>query len=155
MVVPLGKYMENHGKFGSKLDSYPKVFATNYFLKSKGGKYLNVILDKLIWVIWSEGRVHNDFEAIMTPIGFIPKYLDLKALFMQYLDKEYKEEDYNQQFSIRPRKILEKLDRIEEMYKKEKNVPEFFWSLLNNQRLELTNLLNEYVMDEIPPYLLK
>ncbi|MFX1568033.1 MAG: phosphoenolpyruvate carboxykinase (GTP) [Promethearchaeota archaeon] len=155
MVVPLGKYIENHKKFGSKLKSCPKVFATNYFLKSKEGKYLNGILDKLIWVIWSEGRVHNDFDAIPTPIGFIPEYLDLKSLFMQYLNKDYKEADYNLQFSIRPSKILQKIDRIEEMYKKENYVPDFFWKLLNNQKKDLNNLLNEFGMDEIPPYLLR
>jgi len=155
MVVPLGRYIENHEKFGGKLESRPKVFATNYFLKSKEGKYLNGILDKLIWVIWSEGRVHNDFEAIRTPIGFIPEYKDLKSLFIQYLNKDYKEEDYNLQFSIRPRKILQKLDRIEKMYKKENYVPDFFWNLLNNQRKNLNSLLNEFGMDEIPPYLLK
>ncbi|MFW9900323.1 MAG: phosphoenolpyruvate carboxykinase (GTP) [Candidatus Thorarchaeota archaeon] len=155
MVVPLGKYIDNHEKFGCKLESRPKVFATNYFLKNKEGKYLNGILDKLIWVIWSEGRVYNDFEAIRTPIGFIPEYKDLKSLFMQYLNKDYKEEDYNLQFSIRPRKILQKLDRIEKMYKKENYVPDFFWKLLFNQRKDLNSLLNEFGMDEIPPYLLR
>ena len=155
MVVQLGKYIENHEKFGTKLEYPPKVFATNYFLKSKEGKYLNGILDKLVWVIWSEGRVYNDFEAIKTPLGFIPEYLDLKSLFLQYLNKDYKEDEYNLQFSIRPRKILQKLDRIEEMYKRENYVPDFFWKLLNSQKKDLNELLNEFDMDEIPPYLLR
>ena len=155
MVVPLGKYLRNHQKFGNKLDHCPKVFATNYFLKNKKRKYLNGILDKLCWVIWAEGRVHNNFETIETPIGYIPKYLDLKTLFKQYLDKDYKEEDYIEQFSIRPNKILEKLDRIEAMYKKEKGIPEFFWNILNNQRTNLIDLKHVYDSEEISPYYFK
>ncbi len=155
LVLSLGKYLKNHQKFGNQLDHCPKVFATNYFLKNKEGKYLNGILDKLCWVIWAEGRVHNDYEAIKTPIGYIPIYLDLKTLFKQYLQKEYTEEDYNKQFSIRPNKLLDKLDRIETMYKKEKDVPKFFWNLLENLRINLRNLLKEYPMEEISPLSLK
>ncbi len=155
LVISLGKYLKNHLKFGTRLKFCPKVFATNYFLKNKDGKYLNGILDKLCWVIWSEGRTHNDFEAIKTPIGYIPKYLDLKTLFKQYLDKEYTEKDYVEQFSIRIKNILEKLDRIEHIYKKEKDVPKFFWNILSNQRISLKNLKKEYGMEEISPILLE
>jgi phosphoenolpyruvate carboxykinase (GTP) len=129
------------------------VFATNYFLKNKEGRYLNDILDKLSWVIWAEGRVHNGFKAIETPIGYIPTFIDLKNLFKQYLDKDYKEEEYIQQFSIRPQKILEKLDRIENMYKKEKGVPKFFWNILNNQRKSLIDVKKKFDSEEISPLL--
>jgi len=155
LVLSLGKYLRNHQKFGNQLDHCPKVFATNYFLKNKEGKYLNGILDKLCWVIWAEGRVHNDYEAIETPIGYIPIYLDLKVLFKQYLQKEYTEEDYIKQFSIRPNKLLGKLDRIETMYKKEKDVPKFFWNLLKSLRKNIRNLLKEYNTEEISPLSLK
>ncbi|MCK4380133.1 MAG: phosphoenolpyruvate carboxykinase (GTP) [Candidatus Lokiarchaeota archaeon] len=155
LVVSLGKYLRNHQKFGNQLDHCPKVFATNYFLKDKDGKYLNGILDKLCWVIWTEGRANGDFKAIETPIGYIPEYPDLQLLFKQYLDKNYSEQDYIKQFSIRPIKILDKLDRIETMYKKEKNVPKFFWDILQNQRISLKNLQKEYCMEEISPILLK
>ena len=155
MVVSLGKYLKNHQEFGNKLEYPPKVFATNYFLKSKDGKYLNGILDKLCWVIWAEGRIHNDFEAITTPIGYIPEYKDLRTLFKQYLNEDYQEDNYIEQFSIRPKKVLEKLDRIEAMYIKEKEVPEFFWDILNNHRIELTNLIKEYGKEEISPLLFR
>ncbi|GAH01225.1 unnamed protein product, partial [marine sediment metagenome] len=112
-------------------------------------------LDKLCWVIWAEGRANGDFKAIETPIGYIPEYSDLQLLFKQYLDKEYTEKDYIEQFSIRPNKLLDKLDRIETMYKKEKDVPKFFWNILKNQRISLRNLLKEYSMEDISPILLK
>ncbi|MFX1236178.1 MAG: phosphoenolpyruvate carboxykinase (GTP) [Promethearchaeota archaeon] len=140
IVVPLGKYLENHQKFGNSLEHPPKVFATNYFLKNNEDKYITGMLDKLVWVMWAESRFHGEFDAIKIPIGYIPKYEDLKLLFKEYLDEEYDKEDYVEQFSIRITKILEKLDRVESAYKKEKNMPDFFWNILNNQRTELTSL---------------
>lgn len=151
LVVPLGKYLKNHQKFGSRLQYPPRVFATNYFLKNKDGKYLNGILDKLCWVIWAEGRTNGDYDSINTPIGFIPQYKDLKEIFKIYLNKEYSENDYIEQFSIRIQCVLEKLDRIEAMYKKEKNIPDFFWSVLKIQRSELLILSKKYNKDIISP----
>lgn len=151
LVVPIGKYLENHQQFGARLKYPPKVFATNYFLKNKEGKYLNGILDKLIWVVWAEGRCNNEFEVIKTPIGYIPKYHDLKQLFNTYLNKIYSEKDYEEQFSIRVLQLLEKLDRIENIYKKEKNIPQFFWETLYKQRDELKKLRNRFNKDIILP----
>ncbi|MFX1361552.1 MAG: phosphoenolpyruvate carboxykinase (GTP) [Promethearchaeota archaeon] len=143
LVVPLGKYLENHQRFGQSLDFPPKVFATNYFLKNKEGKYLNGILDKLIWVMWAELRVYSDVSAIETPIGYIPKFEDLESLFKRYLDKIYTKDDYVEQFSIRVKKLIEKLDRVEEVYKKEKGMPNFFWDILNEQRVKLNDIKKE------------
>lgn len=151
LVVPLGKYLTNHEKFGSRLKFPPKVFATNYFLKSKDGKYLNGMLDKLIWVMWAEGRTNNEFVGVKTPIGYIPKYEDLKNLFEIYLNKEYSESDYKQQFSIRIKKLIEKLDRIKKMYQSEKNVPIFFWNIINQQMSSLNELSKKHNNDEISP----
>ncbi|MFX0075860.1 MAG: phosphoenolpyruvate carboxykinase (GTP) [Candidatus Hermodarchaeota archaeon] len=151
LVVPLGKYLKNHQKFGNKLKHCPQVFATNYFLKAKDGKYLNGILDKKVWVIWAEGRTKRDFEAIKTPIGYLPKYKDLKDLFKLELNKDYFQEDYIEQFSLRINFLLDKLNRVEAMYKKEKEIPDFFWSILQNQRTELNDLKNKYGKNEISP----
>ena len=150
LVIPLGKYLKNHQIFGNSLDFCPKVFATNYFLK-KDGKYLNGMLDKKVWVIWAEGRTHNDFDAIKTPIGFIPKFEDLNHLFDIELNKIYTENDYLEQFKIRVSKLLNKLDRVEKMFKAEKNIPNFFWNILNKQRSNLFKLRNNFVEDEISP----
>ncbi|MFX1256513.1 MAG: phosphoenolpyruvate carboxykinase (GTP) [Promethearchaeota archaeon] len=151
IVIPLSKYLKNHQKFGTNLKHPPKVFATNYFLKNKEGKYLNGMLDKLCWVIWAEGRTHGEFDAIKTPIGFLPKYNDLKTLFKQYLNRVYDEENYVRQFSIRTKHLLEKLDRVEAMFKKEKNMPEFFWNTLNRQRTGLMQLRKKYNREIISP----
>ena len=144
LVVPLGKYLKNHEIFGSSIQHPPKVFATNYFLKNKEGKYLNGILDKLIWVMWAELRVHNDVDAIKTPIGYIPLYEDLRELFKMYLNKNYSKDEYLEQFSIRGENVIQKLNRVEIMYKEERDIPQFFWDILNKRKKELLELIDQY-----------
>ena len=151
IVVPLGKYLKNHQKFGNSLKYCPKVFSTNYFLKGKDGNYLNGMLDKLCWVIWAEGRTHGDYSAIKTPIGFIPVHDDLKMIFKEYLDKDYSEKEYVEQFSLRTIHLIEKLNRIEEIYKTESNVPDFFWNILYDLRDKLRNLKIKHGKEEISP----
>ncbi|NHJ19854.1 MAG: phosphoenolpyruvate carboxykinase (GTP) [Candidatus Lokiarchaeota archaeon] len=151
LVVPLGKYLKNHQKFGNRLKYCPLVFATNYFLKGKDGKYLNGILDKKIWVIWAEGRTKGDFDAIKTPIGYIPKYDDLKQLFKLELGKDYLQEDYIEQFTIRMDFLLDKLNRVEEMYKTEMEIPKFFWEILQDQRSKLIDLKKQSGKEKISP----
>jgi phosphoenolpyruvate carboxykinase (GTP) len=151
LTVPLGTYIRNHLKFGEELDKPPKVFATNYFLK-ENGKFLNEKVDKKVWLMWMEGRIHDEYEAIETPIGFIPKYEDLKNLFRQIFSKDYAKEDYEKQFSIRVTKLLEWLDRIEAIYKEESDVPEVFHDHINQQRERLIEAREKYKKDVISPF---
>jgi phosphoenolpyruvate carboxykinase (GTP) len=152
LVVSLGKYLGNHKQFGDRLEYCPQVFSTNYFLKGKDGKYLNGILDKKVWVIWAEGRTQGDYDAIKTPIGYLPKFGDLKNLFKLELNKEYSREDYEEQFTIKINFILEKLNRIEKMYKAEKEIPKFFWDILLMLRTGLIGLRKKTGKEEINPF---
>jgi phosphoenolpyruvate carboxykinase (GTP) len=136
LSVPLGTYIKSHLDFGEYLDKPPRVFSTNYFLK-ENGKYLNGMMDKKVWIMWMEGRTHNEFRAIETPIGYIPAHEDLRLLFKKYLGKDYTKEDYNKQFGIRIGKLLGKLDRIEQIFKAEENIPRVFWEHLKQQRARL------------------
>ncbi|HIE25359.1 MAG TPA: phosphoenolpyruvate carboxykinase (GTP) [Anaerolineales bacterium] len=145
VIVPLSLYLTNHLKFGKKLKRCPKVFSTNYFIKDAEGKYMNEKTDKRVWALWAEGRVHGDYEAIETPIGLLPKYEDLKTLFDgAFDDRDYTQEEYNQQFSIRIDKYLAKLDRMEELYSVEENMPEEFWTVLKSQRAGLKALAEKH-----------
>ena len=139
MVVPLGLYLSNHIKFGRSLSSCPKVFATNYFLKHEG-VYTNEKVDKKVWVLWAEGRVHGGYGAIKTPIGYIPEYGDLRDLFIQVFGREYTLEEYELQFSVRLDRFLEKIARMEELFKPEPQMPSEFWEVLNQQKAELDAL---------------
>ncbi len=151
LTVPLGVYIKNHLKFGDDLSKEPLVFATNYFLK-EDGKFLNEKVDKKVWLMWAEGRVHNEYEAIETPIGHIPKYDDLKGLFKQIFDKDYTKEDYEKQFSVRVDKWLAKMDRIEEIYKAEEEIPKVFHDHLEQQRTRLKEAKEKFGKDDISPF---
>ncbi|GAB4322781.1 MAG: phosphoenolpyruvate carboxykinase (GTP) [Promethearchaeota archaeon] len=157
LVVPLGVYLENHRRFGRSLEKVPRVFATNYFLKKGGrpdGKYLNAIPDKKVWVLWAEGRTNGEFGAVTTPVGLIPRYEDLRDLFRQVFDKEYSEEEYVEQFSIRVDRWLEKVDRVEAMFREEEAggaIPEFFWEELRALRDRLLQAKEEHGPGDISP----
>lgn len=150
IVVPLDKYFDNHAKFGARLaDNAPKVFATNYFLK-KDGEYTNKKVDKKIWLLWAEGRMHGEYEAIETPIGYLPKHKDLHDLFKRVFNRDYSEQDYVDQFSLRIEKLLEKLDRMEKMFK-EDDVSNFLFENLNKQRSDLKALKEKHGKSVLSP----
>jgi len=150
LTVRLGTYLSNHIKFGRKLKNCPKVFATNYFLKSED-EYCNEKVDKEVWLLWAEGRVHGEYEAVGTPIGYLPKYEDLKTLFKQVFNRSYKERDFELQFSIRVEKLLKKFARMEEFYKSEPGMPEEFWDIHNRLKAGLEALKAETGRSEVPP----
>ena len=102
-------------------------------------------------MIWAEGRTQGDFGAIETPIGYLPKYQDLKILFKTELDKTYSEQDYIEQFSLRIDNLLAKLDRMNEMYKAEEDVPRFFWKILNDMEIKLQKLKENHGTAIISP----
>jgi len=150
LMIPLGVYIQNHLDFGNDVAQKPIIFATNYFLK-EDGKFLNSKLDKKIWLLWMEERVHNEISAIETPIGFIPKYEDLQRLFKENLHRDYTEEEYDRQFTIRIPRLTERLDRIEAIYRKEPNVPEFFFEHIDEQRKKLLAARDEFSKEFIQP----
>jgi len=139
LSYPMGSYLQNNLDFGAGLEAPPKVFNVNYFQK-KDGEYLTGMHDKRVWVKWMELRVHGEAEAIETPVGYIPKYEDLQRLFKDVLGKDYSEEDYVEQFTIRTPELLAKIERIREIYKDEVNVPANFQKLLDEQEVRLKEL---------------
>jgi phosphoenolpyruvate carboxykinase (GTP) len=151
LVVPLSTYIKNHLKFGERLDKTPLIFATNYFLK-ENDKYLNDKTDKKVWLLWMEGRVHGEYKAIETPVGFIPLYEDIKHLFKQIFNKDYTKEMYEKQFSIRAKNYLDKLNRMEQIFKEEEDIPEEFHIHLNQQKQRLNDAIARYKKDTINPF---
>lgn len=115
--IPLGRYIQNYLDFAKGVNSPPPIFSVNYFLRDQNNKFLSGKLDKMVWVLWAELRVHGDVDAIKTPTGWIPKYEDLAPLFKSKLKKEYSQENYIRQFTIRAAKLIEKFDRVEKIYR--------------------------------------
>ena len=115
--VPFTKFIEKHLEFGKNLKDVPKVYQTNYFLKNDRGDFTNTKLDKKVWLLWAEGRIHGDYDAIATPVGNIPEYEDLRILFSENLNYYYTRKEYDEQFSIRVDRYLEKMDRMKDAFK--------------------------------------
>ncbi|MDP8012005.1 MAG: phosphoenolpyruvate carboxykinase (GTP) [Thermoplasmata archaeon] len=151
LSVDLGKYLQNYISFQKKLKKIPKIFAVNYFLREKDGKFLNEKTDKAAWLKWMELRVHNDIGAIETPIGFIPKYEDLIPIFKKVLNKEYKKEDYEKQFTLRVPELLEKNKRIRKIYEDIKTTPKEIFDELDSERNRLIEAKEKYG-DYISPF---
>jgi phosphoenolpyruvate carboxykinase (GTP) len=115
--IPLGKYIQNNLDFAKGVKNPPLIFSVNYFLRDENGKFLNGKLDKMIWLLWAELRVHNEVDAIRTPMGWIPKYEDLVPLFKSKLNIDYTKEAYIKQFTIRAANLIVKLERVEKVYR--------------------------------------
>jgi len=149
--VPLGTYIENHLKFTNDLKVIPKIYATNYFLKNEAGKYVNEKMDKRVWLLWAEGRVCSEFEAVETPVGLIPKYEDLRTLFVRELNKDYAKAEYLQQFSLRVTKYLEKMERMIKIFENIEMPAAFTEELkAQNERLKLAKA--KYGEETISPF---
>ncbi len=133
--IPIGKYLENHIRFGRDLKSPPKVFYVNYFLRDASGDFTNTKMDKKVWVRWMERRIKGKVDAYATPIGFIPKYEDLVELFQKELSKGYPKEDYESQFMTHIPEFLDKLRLAEEFFgKADTFIPQEISDMINIQR---------------------
>jgi len=151
LSIPIGKYIDDNLKFGSGIKNPPKIFSVNYFIRDKNGKFLNHKNDKHVWLKWMELRVNNEAEAIKTPTGLIPEYKDLKDLFKKVLNKNYTEEDYIKQFTIRIPENIAKIDRLAEIYKtRVVDTPKIVFKVLEEQKERLEQAKNSHG-DYIPP----
>ncbi|MFO8007821.1 MAG: phosphoenolpyruvate carboxykinase domain-containing protein, partial [Candidatus Brocadiia bacterium] len=138
VAIPLGRYVQNNLEFCADLAEPPLVFGVNYFLRGEDGGYLNAIPDKRVWLKWMERRVHGEAGAIRTPTGLIPEYPLLHELFRSVLDKDYSREDYEEQFATRVPQHLQKLERIENIYRTQvDDTPETVFQVIADQRKRL------------------
>ena len=137
LSVPLARYIDMNLEFGERAINPPLIFGANYFLKGEDGQYLNSIADKRVWLKWMAARVHGELGAIETPVGHIPKYEDLAKLFREVLGKDYSQKDYDTQFTIRMPHLLEKIERMKEIYAKVPDVSEKLTRALEDQESRL------------------
>jgi phosphoenolpyruvate carboxykinase (GTP) len=130
-------------------DKRPVMAGLNYFLthQARGGegtKLLGEKRDVKVWLAWLERRAHGDVEAIETPIGYVPRYDDLKTLFSTIIDKTYPESLYNQQFSLYIDNILSRIELQIEAYRKEEQIPVQLFKVLEAQQEGLTRLKDQF-----------
>jgi phosphoenolpyruvate carboxykinase (GTP) len=151
LSIPIGRYIEDNINFGAALANPPLIFSVNYFLRTPDGQFANHKTDKRVWLKWMELRVHGDVDAIKTPTGFIPIYADLQRLFQEILKRDYSEEDYIQQFSVRVPHHLAKIERLMEIYRTMvTDTPQQLFDVLEEQRKRLQAAHAQFG-DEISP----
>jgi len=144
-------YMDAQFKFfgNPRIDPshQPIMAGLNYFLthEARGGdskKLLGEKRDVRVWLTWLGHRANSKVDAILTPIGYIPKYDDLKGLFEKLISKDYPKDLYNKQFSLYVDNIVARMDMQINTYGKEKNLPPRLFEILNIQKEELLALKN-------------
>lgn len=156
----LGDYMDAQFKFFGNPDIAPDgkpiMAGLNYFLthRARGGDsgaLLGEKRDVKVWLAWLERYAHNDVGSIEVPIGHIPLYEDLSALFQEIIDKPYSRELYEKHFSLYIDNIVKRLSMQIDAYSKEKNIPETLFRVLNNQKEELL-LMKKEKGDVVSPW---
>jgi phosphoenolpyruvate carboxykinase (GTP) len=149
----LADYMGAQFKFwgSDKLsdEGRPLLCGLNYFLThgargGEGNKLIGEKRDVRVWLTWLERFAHNEVEAIETPIGFLPRYEDLKNLFKSEIGKDYPRSLYDMQFSIYVDKIVARIDLQKEAYGKEENLPQRLFEVYDEQRSELLALKDKH-----------
>ncbi len=149
----LGDYMDAQFKFFSssdiKEDYKPVMAGLNYFLtdQARGGETTRLLGEKRdvkVWLSWLERYAHNEIDFIETPIGNLPKYEDLKALFKQIINKDYSEELYTKQFSLYVDNIINRIDLQQTAYSKEEDIPAALFDILAKQKSGLEGLKEKY-----------
>ncbi|MBE0585077.1 MAG: phosphoenolpyruvate carboxykinase (GTP), partial [Desulfofustis sp.] len=144
----LADYMEaqfaffNSAKIGAT--ARPVMAGLNYFLThaNRGGSGNGLLGEKRdvkVWLGWLELFANGTVEAIETPIGFIPRYDDLKKLFAG-IDKAYPKSLYDMQFALYLDNILDRIELQTEAYKKEQGIPGKIYEVYEKQKAELLAL---------------
>lgn len=160
----LSDYMDAQFRFfghrGLSEDKKPIMAGLNYFLTdaARGGtskKLLGEKRDVKVWLAWLDRRAHHEVEALDTPVGYLPRYEDLKKLFKEIIGKEYSQDLYVKQFSLHIDKILSRIELQIEAYGKEANLPLRLFEVLKEQRTGLLALKEKYGSTVTPADLLK
>jgi len=115
---PIGEYVRNNIRFVEGMKQVPRIYAVNYFLKDGKGNFLTHKLAKKVWLHWAEQRIYDEVDAYRTPLGFIPRYEDLKSLFKEILQEDFPGELYQELFKFRIDAWTAKLERALRFYKR-------------------------------------
>ena len=142
----LGDYMTAQFAFftSRKLRQPPVMAGLNYFLThgergGQGQKLLGEKRDVRVWLGWLERFAHNEVAALNSPIGRLPRYEDLRALFA-VIGKEYEKNLYDMQFALYIDNIVRRLDLQEAAYRQEDGVPDTLFAIYTRQKAELLRL---------------
>ncbi len=136
----------NSEKFSD--ETRPVMSGLNYFLthEARGGDGSGLLGEKKdvkVWLGWLELFANGNLGAIETPVGYLPKFDDLKTLFMG-IGKEYPKSLYDMQFSLYIDKIVDRIDLQSEAYSKEPDIPQTLFDTYEKQKSELLDLKEKF-----------
>ncbi|NLX19648.1 MAG: phosphoenolpyruvate carboxykinase (GTP) [Desulfobulbus sp.] len=144
---PLSDYLEAQFNFygNPKMTQKPIMAGLNYFLTheargSDGKGLLGEKRDVHVWLGWLELYAHGDVQAIVTPIGLLPKYEDLKRLFTDKINKEYSQSLYDMQFSLYIDNLISRIDLQQAAWSKEPGASPRLFTVYEEQRAALQAL---------------
>ncbi|MBD3166189.1 phosphoenolpyruvate carboxykinase (GTP), partial [bacterium] len=148
----------NHSRFTEQ--DRPILAGLNYFLTEgarggEGTKLLGEKRDVKVWLTWLAKFAHAEVEGIETPIGFIPKYDDLKEIFKTVINKEYTKDLYNRQFAIHVDRIKSRIDLQRDAFGKEHDLPEQLFKVYDEWEAGLDTLKDKYGLIVSPEQLLQ
>jgi phosphoenolpyruvate carboxykinase (GTP) len=117
----------------------PVMAGLNYFLThgARGGEGQQLLGEKRdvkVWLGWLERLAHREVATLDTPIGYLPRYSDLAALFAAIIDKEYPEDLYTKQFSLYVDNIIGRIELQKAAYGQDENIPPQLFTILDRQR---------------------
>ena len=142
---PIGEYVRNNIQFVEGMKQVPRIYAVNYFLKDEKGDFLTHKLAKKVWLHWAEQRIYDEVDAYRTPLGFIPKYEDLKSLFKEILHEDFSRELYEELFKFRIDAWAAKISRAIRFYKRTApDCPEKYYRIWRSTMKELQDLKSEF-----------
>ena len=86
----MGDYFAHWLKMGVRLTNAPKIFHVNWFRTDRNGNFIwPGFGDNMRVLDWIIRRCENEVDAIETPIGYMPSYMDINLEGMEDFD-EYK-----------------------------------------------------------------
>ncbi len=142
---PIGEYIGNNIRFVEGLKQTPRIYAVNYFLKDEKGNFLTHKLAKKVWLHWAERRIHDEVDAYRTPLGFVPKYEDLKSLFQEIFQEDFPVELYRELFKFRIDAWEAKISRAIRFYKRTApDCPEEYYEIWRSNMQKLKDLRREF-----------
>jgi phosphoenolpyruvate carboxykinase (GTP) len=142
---PIGAYIANNIRFVEGMEKVPRIYAVNYFLRDKKGQFLTHKLAKKVWLHWAEQRIHKEVDAYRTPLGFIPRYEDLKALFGEIFAEDFSEELYRELFKFRIDPWVAKISRAVRFYTRNApDCPKEYFEIWKSTVHKLTGLKERY-----------
>jgi phosphoenolpyruvate carboxykinase (GTP) len=88
----MADYFNHWLQMGRSLPNPPRIFGVNWFRKDKDGKFLwPGFKDNMRVLKWITERVSTNVSAIESPIGWMPRYIDMDWTGLNFTKQQFRE----------------------------------------------------------------